>query len=315
MRPQPSLRFAPDLQEAVILQEMRDRARGGDASVRERYRREADAVYRRFDDPRLRRAAFVALHARFFEELGCDRPIVEALERLARPFEVVMVARAWHAGEEGADISPDHATLGIRIMAERFGSLDLSRWLDHELGHVADMLDPAFGYGHSVTPLPGRALGRLGGERFGLLWDCVVDGRTARAGRAPLAERDERCEAFRRLFPECPRDFAPLVVGRLWDGARPTYDALVKYARHWQALAAWAGVPALTAARGQEHSAPVLGAPCPLCGFPTYTWAVAIPEVVAARISIDFPGWTAALGACERCVEGYEVTVEIGGRL
>jgi hypothetical protein len=315
MKPRPLLRFEPDLQEAVVLQEVTRRCRDGDESVREQYRRGADAVYRRFDHPRLRRAAFVSLHARLFDALGCSQPFGEALERLAFPVERVVVARAWHPGEEGAEISPDRATLGIRIMVERFGSPDLSRWLDHELGHVADMLDPAFGYGQSAAPPPTAALRRLQGERFGLLWDCVVDGRSARAGRVPLAGQDERCEAFRRLFPECPEALAPLVVGRLWDGERPTYAALCEYARHWQALAAWAGVPAQAVATGRDRPAAVPGGPCPLCGFPTFRWAAAIPEEIAARISEDFPEWTAALGACERCVEGYGVAVEIGGRL
>jgi len=302
---------APDLQEAVVLQEVTRRDREGDASMRERYRREADAVYRRFDEPRLRRAAFISLHARLFDELGCGRPIDEALTRLELPFETVAVARAWHVGEEGADVSPDRTTLGLRVTVERFGSSDLSRWLDHELGHVADMLDPSFGYGQ--TAAPPAAARRLQGDRFGLLWDCVVDGRTARAGRAPLATRDERCDAFRRLFPECPEAVAPLVVGRLWDGERPSYGALLEYAGNWRALAAWAGVPA-EAAAGPGDGAPPPGAPCPLCGFPTFRWAAAIPGEAAARIADDFPGWTAALGACERCVEGYIVTVEIGGR-
>jgi hypothetical protein len=312
MSAQPAIHYAPNLQEAVVLREIDRRRRAGDLTVETRYRRSADGIYERLHDPESRRAAFVVLHAKFFDELGYGQPLLEALERFGQSFDMVLVTRASHPGDEEADLSHDRRTLGIRVTAERFGASDLARWLDHELGHVADILDPTFGYGQAVAS-PFAAMRRLYGERFGLLWDCVVDGRTARAGRAPLAPQDERVTAFCRLFPEFDASAASRVVGRLWDGARPAYGDLLTYARNPHALAAWTGVAAQGMGAGRAGPERYPGAPCPLCGFPTFAWATAIPEGLEHRIAGDFPDWTPVRGACERCVESYAVTAEIGG--
>lgn len=315
----PPVRCAPDLLEAVIEREIDRCRRRGDAARVAAYREAADALYATHDDPESRQAAFQRLHARLFEALGYARPIHEALERLGLTFEAILIARAWKPAEEEADLSPDRSTLGLRLLPDRFGTPALARVANHELGHVCDMCDPAFAYGASDAPAP-RATGQLQADRFGLLWDCVVDGRTARAGLAPLETREERLTAFGRLFPAFRHEAAAIIVDRLWEGVRPTYDELVRFAGHPAALAAWAGVPAAFAmAAGlvppDDAPAPIRGAPCPLCGFPTFTWARAMPEALAMRIAADFPGWSRALGACERCAEGYAVMAEYGGGL
>ncbi len=298
-----------------MLRELERRLREGDRAPYKDYRKAADQIYARYDDPPSRYAAFQALHSRIFEERGCGRPIVDTLEALALDFDVVLVMRAWSPAEEEADLGPGGRTLGIRLMVERFDSADLSRFLPHELGHVIDMLDPTFQYGRAATASAPAARQRIS-ERFRLLWDCVVDGRTVRAGGQPLADRLERCAEFVRLFPEFPHDAAEIVVGLLWDGARPTFLELAAFARDPLALAAWGdlSVAAGTAsAQSAEWAVPVPGAPCPLCGFPTYAWERIPPGGVVAQISADFPTWTPALGACQRCVEGYAAMAEVGG--
>ncbi|MDR7522885.1 MAG: hypothetical protein QN168_10510 [Armatimonadota bacterium] len=314
----PSVRCAPDLLDAVVGREIDRRRREGDGTLAERYRKAADAIYARCADAASRHAAFCALHARLFEDLGFAQPIRQAVERVGLAVEAILVARAWSHAEEAADLSPDRRTLGLRLLPERFGTPDLIRVLHHELGHVLDVLDPAFAYG--ATEASARAARRLHSDRFALLWDCAVDGRTARAGLEPLATREERLAAFLRLFPRFGRQAAGIVVDRLWDGARPTYTDLLQFADDPALLAAWAGaVAALESPSGSAAAdrapEPILGAPCPLCGFPTFAWAGVVPEAVVACIAADFPDWSPESGACERCVEGYAVMTDAGGLL
>jgi len=53
------------------------------------------------------------------------------------------------------------------------------------------------------------------------------------------------------------------------------------------------------------------GSPCPLCKFPTYNWVddpeSICDEMVIEAIQIDFPDWESKDGACDRCVEVYEL--------
>jgi len=306
----PVIRYQPELVEAVVQRELARRLQAGESHWYERYRKAADRLYMLHPEPEIRAAAFRSLDAKFFDELGCGRPVVQALERAQIPCNTVLVVRARTHDEEGADLTDDRTTLVLRIVVDRFGTPDLERLLDHELGHVADIVDPAFGYGRASVD--NTAARRLLGARFGLLWDCVVDGRTAREGREPLRAREAYVERFSELFPEFPPAAAEAVVSRLWDGMRPTFDELVRFATDSHALACWSGIPL---EQGPEPGArePVPGAPCPLCGFPTYTWVSPVPENIAALIATDFPGWSPEEGACERCVECYAVTAELGG--
>ncbi len=91
------------------------------------------------------------------------------------------------------------------------------------------------------------------------------------------------------------------------------YALLVRWAADPAALAAWVG----WSTDGAEPAAASLGAPCPLCGFPTYAWAPAIDLPVERVIQEDFPAWRSRDGACARCVEAYavrrEFTAPVGG--
>lgn len=306
----PVVRYQAALVEAVVQRELARRLEAGEGHWHERYRKAAERLYVLHPEPQARAAAFHRLHADLFHALGCGRPVVQALARARVRCAAVLVAHARTCDEEGADLTDGQTVLRLQVMAERFGTPALERLLDHELGHVADIVDPAFAYGRASIGDP-VARGLLG-ARFGLLWDCVVDGRTARAGREPLRARQAYDDALPRLFPQFPPAAAAVVVGRLWEGMRPTFDELVRFAADPHALARWSGVH-LDEAGGPDTGRPVPGAPCPLCRFPTHAWAWPIPERIAALIASDFPAWSAAEGACERCVERYAVTADLGG--
>lgn len=307
------IRYDPDLLEAAIEHVRRRRGAAGDRSADESYRRAADRIYALYEQPEARRAAFGTLHARLFEEMGCGKPFAEAAGRFTGRFTEVLVTRAWKRTEEGVELGADGRTLGARILPARFAAPEeLRRFLRHEFEHVADMVDEAFEYGHGAGEFAGR-MTRLQGDRFGLLWDCLVDGRTHRTGEIPLHTPQELAEECARLYPGLPDEATVTVVRRLWEGDRPTYALLVRWAADPAALAAWVG----WSADGAEPAAASLGAPCPLCGFPTYAWAPAIELPVEQVIQEDFPAWRSRDGACARCVEAYavrrEFTAPVGG--
>ena len=309
----PSIRYDLDFLEAVVEYVLRQRREAGDRSIDESYRRAADRIYARYDRPEDRRSSFGVLHARLFEEMGCGKPLAEAAARFAGRITTVLVARAWTRAEEGVELGTDGCAVGARILPARFASAtELRRFLHHEFEHVADIVDETFAYGSDVGDSSGR-MARLHGDRFGLLWDCAVDGRVARSGEIPLHPRQELEEECARLYPALPREAVAEAVRRLWEGERPTYVTLVRWATDPLALAAWVG----WAAEPEGGSAPPPGAPCPLCGFPTYAWAPAIDFLVEQLIQEDFPAWRRRDGACARCVEAYavrrEFTVPVSG--
>lgn len=297
------LRYTAGLQEAVVDLLLRRRAGDGDAQIYEGYRRTADRIYVQHIQPEARLQAFRLLYARLFETLGCGQPVLEAVGALSGRVDEIVVSRGWSRAEEGADLSRDRRTVGIRLRPVRFENpAELARFLRHECGHIVDTLDETFGYGEGLPETMG-ALRPLG-EHFRFLWDCSIDGRAVRAGKVPLYTRAEYEEACGRMFAWMPAEAARVIVGRLWEGERPTYQMLLHLASDRSALAAFAG---MAAGGDPGDPAPMPGGRCPLCGFPTYAWAPAIDEAVAARIAADFPHWHHGHGACARCVEGYAV--------
>lgn len=297
----PRVRYTVGLQEAVVDLLLRRRVETGDAQTYEEYRRAADRIYVQHVQPEARVQAFRLLYARLFETLECGQPVNETVSGLHGRVDEVLVSRAWSRAEEGAELSRDRRTVGVRLRPARFGDpADLTRFLRHECGHITDMLDETFGYGDGLPETAGSV--RLAGEHFGFLWDCSIDGRTARTGREPLRTRAEYEEACSRVFAGITVEAARVAVGRLWEGERPTYTMLLRAASDRAVLAAFVG---MAVGGDSEDPVPLPGGRCPLCGFPTHDWAPAIDEPVAAKIVADFPRWHRGHGACGRCVEGY----------
>jgi len=301
-RSAPRVRFDPELLEAAVDLLLRRRADGGDGEPFERFRRAADRIYVLHDTPEDRRAAFHALQARVFDEMRWGASVVEEAGVLSGRVDEIVVGRAWRPDEEGAELSADRRMVGLRIQTRRFASpVDLRSFVRHEFGHVSDMVDETFRYGDGAAS---GSLSRLTGARFGCLWDVVVDGRIARGGGTPLRSRAELEEECGRLFPALPTHVVTAVVRRLWEGERPTYATLARWAVDPGALAAWAG---FTLPAQDQGASPPPGAPCPLCGFATYAWAPEIDAVTAAAVRADIPHWQPAAGMCARCAEAYAV--------
>jgi hypothetical protein len=157
-----------------------------------------------------------------------DAAVVEAVSLLADRFAEVRLSPAWTAVEEGAEVSADGATLALTVLPGRFADpTRLTQFLRHELGHVADILDGAFGYGDTPEDLAITPALRRGCK---LLWACSVDGRTVQFGGMPLHSSEEYEAEFMRRFPGLPRDIAGAAVKRLWHEERPCYCRLMRMA-------------------------------------------------------------------------------------
>jgi len=267
-----------------------------------RFHREREKLYALLD-PDERNTAFFQLHLEWFREWGLEDLLRERLAEfplLPGALTLLAFRKSRGQNDDGAELYVNEAGARSGVVAlrpERFArEPELAAFLRHELTHLQDMVDPAFGYVPEL-PVPGGSLSqqRLARERYRLLWDITIDGRLTRAGRSSVATREQRASEFSRGFSFWPEARQRHTFDSLWTAPAPTH----------RALAGWVCDPR------ELHSAPGPrpGAPCPLCGFPTFDWAgqAALVARVATAIQAEFPHWTPAQGTCARCLEIYQV--------
>lgn len=279
----PEVEYEPALVEAAVLAAVTGR-------LEERqFRHERDPLYE-VDGSEAREATFAALHARWLARLGLDQPLRRALAEhpaISARCGRVVVAQARTAPQEGADLRvapPAPPTLLILLSPATLADPGrLETLLARELLHVADMLDPAFGYEPRPSEGGATAPVRLLAERYRVLWDAWVDGRLLRRGKLPPAARRTRLADFVRAFPAL-EEGVEAAFERFFGAERCTHADLLAFA---------------------ASAAPVA---CPLCGLPAGAWTPAperlAPPVLAA-IRREFPAWSPAAGLCRRCAEVY----------
>jgi hypothetical protein len=250
--------------------------------------------------------AFGEFHATWFERLGLGGPINGALAELpllAAACARCVVTRAATRQDEGADmlVASDAEgaaarTVLIRLCVSSFDDADnLLATLRAELLHVADMVDPTFGYQPALPPTDGGpSYERLLRDRYRALWDVSVAGRLARRGVVGTQAEAHACGAFMVAFPMLSGEVVDATFHRFFSGAAHTHADLVAFA---------------AAPRGEqaaERLAP--GGRCPLCRFPTYApepTPEALPEPVVQCILADFPAWRSDNGLCSQCADLY----------
>jgi hypothetical protein len=222
--------YDPALVEAAVLIAPRER------DVERAFRRERDRLYG-LDDPEEREAAFAALAARWFQRLGLDEPLRTASSeqpRIMARCGRCLVVRARGAGDEHADLlvaAPAPPTVLVRVTAATLSARGAAlAFLRRELFHVADMLDPAFGYepGPGAAP-PAPLLEQRRWHRYRVLWDTSIDARLLRLGRAAPGARAERWRDFERAFPDLGEG-AAAVFERFWSAAPGTHADLLALA-------------------------------------------------------------------------------------
>lgn len=305
------LEYEPALVEEAVLVVIRGQA--GEPELRTR----RDALYT-VADPDAREAGFRALHADWFSRLGLAEAVAERVrEQPSIPAGarrgLVVLARSRR--DEGADllVAPGtdgrgeaERTLLLRLRPETFGAPDrLRALLRHELLHVADMLDPGFGY---ATLRPGSTGGALPDallrERYRVLWDALIDGRLVRWGWAAPGVESERRREFAAAFPMLD-PHAEAVFARVFGGTLGTHAALM----------AVAGEPE-TALGGVRHGRHA-GERCPVCESPTHVFqpeAERLPAGVHDGIRRSLPGWEPADGLCRQCADLYLVRLPATAR-
>lgn len=258
-----------------------------------------------------REKRFQELHARWFTILKLGDPISAGLAEqpaLAKKIDRCCVIQALSSHEEGADLhqapgshSGERGTKRTIIVKLRpacfLDAAVLQRFLQHEFTHIADMLDPSFGY---KPELPGSEAGpaydNLLRERYRVLWDTWIDGRLLRRGWASDGVRDRRLAEFATTFrlrgDEAERQFT-----HFFDSDSQTHAALVGFA-----LSPAAGSDRLPAGTSKSG-------PCPLCRFPTIDLidgADNLSKELLEEIVVDFPPWKAEHGLCRQCTYLYQ---------
>jgi hypothetical protein len=295
------LRYDEDFVEEAVLLCATGRRKGVSSLQIARFNRERERLYAILD-PDERNTAFFALHLEWFREWGLERSLAHAVSEfpvLRESLGILAFRKSRGKNDDGTELYVNEAGERSGVLAMRPERLsreaELGCFLRHELGHLHDMVDSAFGY---EPELPGSGPSvnqqRLARERYRLLWDVTIDGRLSRGGRNTIATRDERRSEFGAAFAFWSEARQVEVFQSLWNHAAPTHQMLVSL---------------VCDSRRLQTTGPGPGAPCPLCGFPTFVWAAAeaLAEQTTNAIRTEFPQWTPDQGVCARCATIYRV--------
>lgn len=263
-----------------------------------RFHKDRERVYRVAGSEE-RESAFQQLHLRWFKDFGLENALrgpSAGLDRFASLFVSLTYRKARNRQDEGAELygnATGERQAVIALRGERFeDDAALAIFLRHEIQHLCDMLDPAFGYVPDL-PVPGATATqrRLATERYRILWDTTIDARLARGGHPTATPREKHAAFIDRAYSFWPPDRRAELCERLWNMHDVSHAILAELAID---------------PRGHEHAGPAPGQVCPLCGMPTFEWADESSLVgVEQCIRREFATWNIPQGACARCVEVY----------
>lgn len=295
--------YDEDLVEAVVLLYVSGRRPVPSPLHVRRFHRAREKLYSILD-PDERATGFFQLHLSWFREWGVEHflnDVVRQTPLLSRELAVLAFRKARGKNEEGSELyvnADGHRHGVVALRPERFAQDGaLRRFLNHELTHLSDMVDPSFHYSPDLYQ-PGQTVAeqRLMRERYRLFWDVTIDGRLVTAGRQTVASREQRRAEFDLAFSFLSEEKRLATFGRLWSGPAPRHSDLVSLASDPREL--------------HSVAQPLGGTPCPLCGFATFEWADVgqLNRETLSTIHVQFPGWTEKTGVCQRCVELYEST-------
>lgn len=309
-RPELPVEYEPQLVEEAVLAAMHNRPEEGE------FRAYRDTLYL-IGDAEEREMRFRVLHTTWFERLRLGDAIAGAIREqpsIALHTHRCLVALAPSRREEGAELfvagggggsAGPRRTVVLRVRPETFTEVERFRTLlRHELCHLADMLDPRFGYAPGLIPLGATLPDPLLRERYRVLWDAAIDGRLQRLGWAPTGVRVERLREFAATFPMLG-ERTEEAFERFFGATALTHADLVRFAL------------APERALGLAPSGHWPGEPCPLCGLPTHAFEPdpeRLPRTVCERIQQRFPKWRPADGLCRQCADLYRAADRAGTR-
>lgn len=294
------LLFDDDLVEGVVQLCAAGKRAGVPALQIRRFHAERERCYQVLD-PDERVTAFARVHLSWFSEWGFETFLTGVTARfplLAERLTALAFRQARGRNDEGAELycDADAQRRGIvSLRPERFGAeAPLTRFLHHELAHLADMVDEHFGYSPDLDSTGQTASQlRLTRERYRVLWAVSIDGRLTQRGLETVADYTLRRTEFFRAFAFLPEARRAERFGSLWNGRLTTHRELLELAADPRGF--------------QGSHAPVPGADCPLCGFAAFQWtdAAILKPAARARIQAEFPGWRETEAICARCAEMY----------
>ncbi len=239
---------------------------------------------------------------------------------LARDFEEriheVTVKRAINKVDEGSNVLnriSGRPVIEMRVLASRFSNPEEAQELDafliHEFMHAKDMVDPEFDYEDAFIP-GNPSVKNLITARFRLLWNVYVDSRLERAGIISVLPREARYREFDNFYRKVPEQQRRGIFEGIWQTEKFTHEELLSMATDLESLMS-KYVDDAEISEEERDYIHLQGSPCPLCKFPTYNWVDDVEsicdEMVIEAIQIDFPDWENKDGACDRCVEVYEL--------
>ena len=296
------LRYDEDFVEAAVFLCTSGRRKGISSLQIARFNREREKLYGILD-PDERNRAFFRLHLEWFREWGLEQLLTDPLKEfplLPEALRILAFRKSQGKNDDGAELYVNEAGDRNGVVAMRPERMEreaeLASFLRHELTHLQDMVDPAFGYVPDL-PVQGPSLNqqRLARERYRSLWDVSIDGRLIRSGWQTVATKEQRWLEFSAAFAFWAEARQKEIFDTLWSNPAPTHRALEELVCDPRQLQSTAG--------------PRPGAPCPLCGFPTFTWADAasLTDDTVATIRSEFAHWAPEHGACGRCFAIYRV--------
>ncbi len=239
---------------------------------------------------------------------------------LAREFEErlheVAVKRAINKVDEGSNVLnriSGQPKIEMRVLASRFANPEEAQELDafliHEFMHAKDMVDPEFDYEDAFIP-GNPAVKNLITARFRLLWNIYVDARLARMGVISVLPKAARYREFDNFYRKVPEEQRKGIFEGVWQTEKFTHEELLSMATDLESLMS-KFVDEAEFGEEERDYIHLQGSPCPLCKFPTFNWVddpeSICDEMVIEAIQIDFPDWESKDGACDRCVEVYEL--------
>jgi hypothetical protein len=199
-------------------------------------------------------------------------------------------------------------------LASRFANPDekhdIEAFLIHEFMHARDMVDPDFDYEDSYIP-GNPSVKNLITARFRLLWNIYVDSRLGRKKLPGVMTKEARYREFDNYYRKIPEKQRRGIFEGVWLTDKFNHEELLSMATDLETLMAKFVEYDEGFTEEDQNYIHLPGSPCPLCKFPTYNWVddpeSICDEMVIEAIQIDFPDWESKDGACDRCVEVYEL--------
>jgi len=229
----------------------------------------------------------------------------------------ITIKRAINKVDEGSNVLNRVSGLPViemRVLASRFANpeevQELGAFLIHEFMHARDMMDPEFDYEDAFIP-GNPSMKNLITARFRLLWNIFVDSRLARKKIRSVLTKEARYREFDNYYRKIPEQQRRGIFEGLWETEKLTHEELLSMATDLETLISTYIDYSEEFTEEDREYIHLQGSPCPLCKFPTYNWVddpeSVCDEMVIEAIQIDFPDWESKDGACDRCVEVYEL--------